>query len=531
MQLFQVVRSLLLLSGLFGSAACANDVIVHTENGDVRGVTSGQTQSFKKIPYAAPPVGALRWMPPQAAANWSGVRDASRFSDECPQTKPGPEREFTGNEDCLYLNVFRPAGANALPVIVFVHGGSNVRGSASQMGLDGVRLYDGSSLAQKNVVVVTLNYRLGTLGFIGHRKLSATSPHKGSGNYAYMDQIQALKWVQRNIAAFGGDPNNVTLLGHSAGAKGVWVLLSSPLSKGLFHRAIIHSAVREGARTQDYAEGMGNDLSQKLGCSNASDELGCMRSKSAREVVEAMESGPGSGMYAAVVDGSVLEDMPIVVMERGQHHHVPILQGNVKEEMSILGLGACATVVNGVTCPTTIRTEQDYQRAVEHYASSIKGASASDLLRLYPSSQYESPHKAYDAIRSDREYICPARRVLRAISASQTEFVGRFFYTHTYSSGPHGPPPATDGPSHGYELLFVFNSLGGAEVTPSNDEMALMKAFQETWSSFARTGTPPPFWKKYDGQQDNHVIFDRNISEGDHLREEQCKLWDSLPPL
>jgi len=513
MQLFQVVRSLLLFSGLVGSQACASDV-VRTQNGDVRGVTSGQTQSFKAIPYAAPPVGALRWLPPEDPANWTGIRDASKFSPECPQTSHF-DGKFTGNEDCLYLNVFKQVGANALPVIVFIHGGSNVRGSASQPGMDkDVFLYDGSSLAQKNVVVVTLNYRLGTLGFIGHPKLSETSGYKGSGNYAYMDQIQALKWVQRNIAVFGGNPSNVTLLGHSAGAKGVWVLMSSPLSKGLFHGAIVHSAVREGARRQDEADDVGQQLSKRLGCLNAPDELACMRGKSAEEVVGAMPSGPGSRNYGAVVDRKVLEATPIAVMQGGQHHHVPILQGNVADEMSTLGVG-----------PTDIDTEEKYETAVKSLASKM-GASASEMLQLYPSSEYPAPHKAYNALRADMEYLCPSRRVLTAISGKQTEFVGRFFYTHTFSGGPN----VQFGAAHGFELLFVFDSLRGARVPPTNDELALVKMFQDTWSSFARTGTPPAFWKRYDAQKDNYAIFDTTMSEAEGLHAKRCKLWDTLPP-
>src|SRR5262245_29612613 len=216
MQPVQLVQILLL--SLFGLNAYASEPIVHTQSGDVRGVSQGHAESFKALPYAASPVGNLRWMPPQEPTNWMGIRDASNFSPKCPQKRP--DDVIVGNEDCLYLNVFRPAGATeTLPVIVFIHGGSNFSGSASLTSPNVVAVYDGSRLAQnENVVVVTLNYRLGPLGFLVHSQLSATSGYMGSGNYAYMDQIQALKWVQRNIAAFSGDPSNVTLFGHSAGA-------------------------------------------------------------------------------------------------------------------------------------------------------------------------------------------------------------------------------------------------------------------------------------------------------------------------
>jgi para-nitrobenzyl esterase len=512
MQLARVVPLSLFFLGSFGLEACANDPIVRTQNGDVRGVAQGQVESFKALPYAAPPIGPLRWMPSQELENWTGIRDASNFSSHCPQKDEG---KFVGNEDCLYLNVFRPVGARALPVIVFIHGGSNIRGSAGQKGYDDIHIYDGSQLAQKNVVAVTLNYRLGTLGFIGHPILSASSGYGGSGNYGYMDQIQALKWIQRNIAAFGGDPSNVTLFGQSAGGKSVWVHLTSPLTAGLFHRAVVHSAVREGAKELSSAERVGLDLSQKLNCSNAADELACMRGKSAQQVVAALPSVPGTGLYAGVVDGKVLTGAPIEIIRRGQHHHVPILQGNVEEEVSLLG----EEVSNN------IRNEEEYKRAVENLvARSIPDGSAPELLRRYPGNEYRSFAKAYNAIVADREYLCPSRRVLRALSRSQTEFVGRFLYTHTYSGG----PLVKYGASHGFELLFIFDTLKGARVYPTGNELALVKTFQDTWSGFAATGTPPAYWTRYDVQRDDHLIVDHTLSERDHLRSQQCDFWDAL---
>lgn len=524
MQLFPIVRSLLLCCGLLGSQAYANDNVVRTQNGQVRGVTTGQVQSFKGIPYAAPPVGKLRWMPPQEPANWAGIRAASRFSAVCPQ-KPGSR--FEGEEDCLYLNVFKPSGAKKLPVIVFIHGGANVKDSASlelgkKNGKKGVVVYDGSSLAENGkVVVVTLNYRLGALGFIGHEKLSKTSGYQGSGNYAYMDQNQALKWVQRNIAAFGGDPGNVTLFGQSAGAKAVWVHMTSPLSAGLFHRAIVHSGIREGARDLAHAEKAGAMLSQKLNCSTANDELACMRGKSAKRVVEAMPSGGGTGTYAAVIDKKVLVEPPIQSMQNGRHHKVPILLGNVADEMAILGPETCHGP--GLTCPDKLRTPDEYETAVKIYAKAAN-TSASELLSLYPKSDPALP-KLYDAMRTDRDYICPARRVLDALGRNQSEFIGRFFYTHKYSGG----PMRDFGASHGFELLFIFNTLKAAAFSPKPEESDLVETFQKAWSTFARTGRPPPFWDPYDVSQDNFVIFNGKMSKGKELHAKRCKLWDKAP--
>ena len=507
---------------------CASQPTLRTQNGYVQGVLQGHVESFKGLPFAAPPIGQLRWMPPQDPVNWPGIRDASGFSERCPQMSrdaPGPP-VFVGNEDCLYLNVFKPSGATGLPIIVFIHGGSNVSGSAS-LELNAVPVYDGASLAQNgNVVVVTANYRLGNLGFLVHKKLTEASGYQGSGNYAYMDQIQVLKWVQRNIAAFGGDPGNVTLFGQSAGAKGVWVLMTSPLSAGLFHRAIVHSGVREGARKLEDAHQVGTKVSQNLHCSSAPDELACLRGKPASEVVKALPFVRGKGFFSAVLDNKVLMLPPIDTMLEGKHHHVPILQGNVKEEMSILGLEDSRHITN----------EKEYKDAVEDAVKvgpdgvSIPGVTATELLGLYPVDDYSSPRHAYNAIRTDRDYICSSRKVLRALSAKQNEFVGRFFYTHRFSDGAE----RSFGASHGFELLFIFDSLKAPmppPLVPTAGERDLVKFFQRTWSDFARTGMPSPAWKRYDRARDNYVALDAPIprEEGEHLRRKQCDFWDAHP--
>jgi para-nitrobenzyl esterase len=499
--------------------------IVHTENGRVRGVLVGQVESFKGLPFAAPPIGKLRWMPPRDPGNWAGIRDASQFSKVCPQIDPNSSPPaFTGDEDCLYLNVFRPSGAVGLPVIVFIHGGSEISGSASETSPNGVHIYDGSRLARNaNVLVVTLNYRLGPLGYFGHPELSRTSGYGASGNYAYMDQIQALKWVRRNIAAFGGDPGNVTLTGHSAGATSVWVLMTSPLSKELFHRAIVHSGVGEPRKSYHSAEDVGKQLAKKLGCSDASGkvQLARMRAAPAETIITVMPNTPGSGVYNAVVDMHVLTDSPIAIMRAGKHHHVPILQGNVEDERSR----------PGDTAPSDIEDDRTYKMAVEKAVRDKKfppNVSARELLRLYPASDY-SKHpraynsfaQAYNSIFADANYIFPSREVLRALSASQTEFIGRFFYTHVYSAGLY----LKFGAAHGFEVPFIFDTLSSMDLDPKADERALVKTFQSTWSHFARTGTAPGFWKKYDAKRDNYAVFGTPISERDQLRRKQCDFW------
>ena len=519
--------ALILFLAFFGFDAHASEHTVDTQYGAVRGVQQGQVESFKAIPFAAPPVHDLRWKPPQDPQSWKGkILDASHFSSKCPQNVPHPVGntlvdEFIGDEDCLYLNVFAPSGANGLPVIVFFHGGSLVNESASYAAPNLVAVYDGSQLAEHaNVVVVTLNYRLGALGFLSHKKLSAESAYRGSGNYGFMDQAKALTWVQNNITAFGGDPNKVTIFGQSAGGTSVWVHISSPLSTSLFHRAIVDSGVEDEARDLPSAEQVGANLSQKIHCANMSDELGCMRRKSVRDILSAMPnaSRTNAGVYDPVVDGHVLYASPITIMRNGTHNHVPIIQGNVAEEASALDDNVSKN----------IKTEGDFYQAVWGAVQNIPGAKYSDVVSLYPVDNYQSPRQAYNAIDSDRRYICTSRTVLRALSASQTEFVGRFLYKHTYSDGPY----VYYGASHGFELPFIFDTLRAMEFLPTRDEAHLVTEFQDAWGEFAKAGAPPKSssWKRYDPSKDNYLAFETPmLLAGDHLSTKQCDYWDSLP--
>ena len=521
------MRSLLLLIsgavilGSVGITACADAPVVHTQNGDVLGVLQGSVESFKALPFAAPPVSDLRWRPPQDPANWLGVRDGSKFSSACPQMQKDPvtgSLSFIGSEDCLYLNVFRPQGAQGLPVIVFIHGGHNATGSASQSA-NGVAAYNGAGFAQNgNVVVVTINYRLGALGFIAHRELSKESGYRSSGNYGYMDQIRALKWVNRNIAAFGGDPNNVTLFGQSSGGGAVSVLIASPLSEGLFHRAIIHSGQ---FRTQDtmQAEDTGKVFSQKLNCQNAPDELKCMRDKNAVEIVNAMRGGHGGAggsvtgpsQFIPVVDGRILPDSLLEIIRSGKHHHVPLLIGSTQEETSWIYQDESSD----------IQTEPQYiSRVNDKYPTN-----ANQVLSLYPASDYASPRQAYNAISADHWFVCPAQRLTQAISLSQSEFVGRFLYTHVLSGPTTEGSPGFYGASHGFDLLFVFGDFGFYEMTPTLDELTLKEKFQKAWADFARSGSPGDFWSRYDATRDNYAVFNTPMSTDTQFRTKQCDFW------
>jgi para-nitrobenzyl esterase len=266
--------------------------VVQLDSGPISGKVEDGVHVFLGIPYAAPPIGELRWKPPQEIASWTQVRNSTDFGPSCPQPKQQDTGKFS--EDCLYLNVWTTAEKpeKRLPVMVWIHGGAFNFGSASQPE------YNGKNLAKKGVVVVTINYRLGPLGFLVHPLLSKESAHGTSGNYGLLDQIAALKWVQKNIAAFGGNPDRVTIFGQSAGSRSVSLLMMSPLSAGLFHRAIAESGgpiigseylnpVFNGNMAN--VSRMGQKLASKLGCDKAEDVLAAMRAKSTQELVEAAD--------------------------------------------------------------------------------------------------------------------------------------------------------------------------------------------------------------------------------------------------
>jgi para-nitrobenzyl esterase len=531
---------ILVLCSIGTKTFAAGGPVAHTPNGDVEGTDQGAVESFKGLPYAKPPLADLRWKPPQDPANWSG--DGTKFSSPCPQS-PDMNGNFIGSEDCLYLNVFRPKGAQDLPVMMFIHGGHNEIDSASPLTLGEKTPWDGSDLAQNgnngNVVVVTINYRLGALGFIAHPKLSKESGYDGSGNYGYMDQIQALKWVSRNIAAFGGNPNNITVFGQSNGGGSVLILMTSPLSQGLFHKAISHSGVFD-SQSLDDGENVGITVSEKIGCRTAPDELKCMRDAPVKDILKA---DPKPGKFDPVIDRHVLLDSPIKLIQDGKYQHMPVLIGNVVEEVSWLKWKKSKD----------LHTEKDY---IDQVKQIYTPPAADGILKHYRTKDYPpelvpywadekgllrrrftpqpSPRRAYNAILTDVRFLCPARTVLRALSAHQSEFVGRFLYTHTLEG-----PPTTHrmdglaltffGASHAFDSIVLFGSFDVYDLTPTLDEKILKASFQKTWADFARSGFPGVFWNRYDASRDNYVMFNKPMSGGSQLSKEQCRFWDHHP--
>ncbi|MGH6963442.1 MAG: carboxylesterase/lipase family protein, partial [Phenylobacterium sp.] len=358
----------------FGAAA-APAPTVRIEQGALRGVAAADgVEAFKGIPYARPPIGPERWRPPAPAGGWSGVREAAQFGPACVQpmlpagsiyADPPPKM----SEDCLSLNVWRPMAARKAPVMVWIHGGSQTFGYA------GSPLYDGSALAARGVVVVTVNYRLGVLGYLALPELTAESPHGASGNYGLLDQMEALRWVRRNIAAFGGDPTNVTVFGESAGAMSVVQMLASPLARGLFQKAIAESGgmptlpeLKTAAHGLPSAEGMGLAVAAAVKV----DSLAALRAMDA----EALTNAAYAAHYQvwSTVDGWVLKRQTVDTFDRGEQARVPTIAGFNGDEIRALFK---------VPTPPDAKT---YEAAIrERY-----GDLADAFLRLYPAADLES---------------------------------------------------------------------------------------------------------------------------------------------
>ncbi|HZO14922.1 MAG TPA: carboxylesterase family protein, partial [Polyangiaceae bacterium] len=333
---------------------------VVTTEGAVRGLEVGETFAFKGIPFAAPPVGKLRWRAPGAPACWAKERPASEFSAECMQQDG---QTIHGSEDCLYLNVWTPSSgaSTARPVMVYIHGGGNITGDAKGMDLGGGNfLFEGQDLAERaDVVVVTVQYRLGVFGFLAHPALAAESPSSSSGNYALRDQLAALQWVRDNIREFGGDPNHVLLFGESAGGLNVSAQIASPLSKGLFAAAIMQSGGYE-AKTKAHADSVGEAFVSTTGCDQDAEPLDCLRNLDAVDVVKAVDNsavganGKIHTQFGPTVDGVVLLDSPLSVVTKGTHNHVPF----------VIGVNADETASPLFQIPFTL-TQAGYQAAVQ----------------------------------------------------------------------------------------------------------------------------------------------------------------------
>jgi para-nitrobenzyl esterase len=498
---------------------------VQTEQGPVRGEVLGNTVVFRGVPYAAAPAGNLRWKPPQFPAQRAAVLDAVRFGPICPQFAADfpnpPSNTPSGSEDCLSLNIWAPKTKEATlrPVMFFIHGGSNTNGASS------ISIYDGRQLFEKGgVIAITINYRLGPLGFLGHPLLSAEDPNNSSGNYGLLDQILALQWVQRNIRNFGGDPNNVTIFGESAGGLDVSCLVASPLAAGLFDKAIVESAgqaagpfvlnkpLRKGQGvTVETAEDFGIRLTAALGCDNAADPLACLRSKTPTELLTKAppenDTNLSGASYGPNIDGYVLPGNILSILKSGRQNDVPLMIGTNKNE-------------GNVFISSTINSEASYKAAVQE----AFGDKADRVLARYPISDYGSPRAALDALITDTIFLCPARSMTRLIAPRQQK-------TYVYQFTQNIAILKDLGAFHGLELPFVFNNtfiIPGA----TQKDLKLSKRMLSYWTNFAKTGDPNakglPKWPVYTVDGDTNITLNSKIRTNKALRKDFCDFLSDL---
>jgi para-nitrobenzyl esterase len=480
--------------------------LVLTADGWVQGRTAGSTDEYLGIPYAAPPVGALRWRPPQPAARWGGVREAVRYAPHCPQPPSGFGVAST-SENCLYLNVFTPAGraGGNLPVMVWLHGGSLLVGESDD--------YDPAALVRDGVIVVTVNYRLGALGFLADAAL-AGRPGGATGDYGLEDQQAALRWVQRNIGRFGGDPGNVTLFGESSGGVSTLAQLVSPGARGLFQRAIAESGTYN--LTQQplaTAEAAGAAFAAKVGCGG--NTAACLRALPVSTIVD-NENFAG---YTPDVDGAVLPESIKTALASGRFSHVPVIIGTNRDEwrlfvaMAQLGGGPPVTAAN--------------YRAMIAATLDVPAAAAAAIAAEYPPGAYSSPSIALGAVGTDAIFACPALTA----EVSLARYTPVYAYEFNDRSSPErylGPVGFSYGAAHESELQYLFDLADTPYPGPlSAAQQRLAQTMKLYWTSFVKAGIPAARWPRFtgSGQQALFLVPPRPRVETDYAAEHHCAFW------
>ncbi|MEO6315134.1 MAG: carboxylesterase family protein [Chitinophagaceae bacterium] len=471
-----------------------NSIMVTTANGKLEGVNESGVRSFKGIPFAAPPVGDLRWKAPLPPKNWTGVRQATKFGPRAMQLPLFGDMNFRSDgmsEDCLYLNVWTPArsaSTDRLPVLVYFYGGGFVAGDGSEPR------YDGLALARRGIVTVTVNYRLTVFGFLAHPLLSAESPYHGSGNYGLMDQTAALKWVQQNIAAFGGDPKRVTIAGESAGSFAVSAQMASPLSKNLIAGAIGESGSLLGMNSTmplATAEQTGLKFSDSLSAKS----LAALRAMPAEQVLKATAK-PGFGRFPVTVDGYFFPTSPASIYSAGQQAHVPLLAGWNSMEG------------NGASITGNESTKASFTSAVQK----LYGDGSADILKVYQPAADQDVRVVANELASDRFIGFGTWKWTDLHSQTGKSAVYRYYYQHprpamraemgNATTGLAGgviknsdstvkkAPPAT-GAVHSAEIEYALGNLPGNRVFDWQPEDYFVSSIMENFfANFIKTGNP-----------------------------------------
>lgn len=520
------MKKTILFAALFCFCLVKGQTVI-TQYGPIVGHSNGNVFEFLGIPYAAPPIGNLRWRPTQAPSNWTQPLLANSFPPACPQKQflqgqPDTIGTVIGDEDCLYLNVWSPDLQGNYPVMVFIHGGGNQQGATGQVSAN-THIYSGKNLSNRgDVVVVTIQYRLGALGYLVHPALDAESATNASGNYGVMDHIFALQWVQQNIAAFGGNPNNVTIFGESAGAVNVSNLLTTNHASGLFHKAIIQSG-SPVLSSYNAALNAGIDyVNSFIPTGSNAAKLAYMRqlpadSFSARNT-NSLLGGVVQMGWGPVRDNVLFTNFPQFIIQSSNYNKVPVMVGSNADEMSLSApqniTPNMVTALINARMPANLRTT---------------------ALNLYPpGSTNAQARQSYIGILTDAQFTTNARKVANCLALNQLESVYRYAFNHRHTSA---LPTLYDlGAYHGMELFYVFNTWEetnaavGMFFTPQDDSVQnIMRSY---WTNFAHNGNPNgiglPVWSAYNAATDSYIELKATPTTNlTGYRTAACNLWDS----
>jgi para-nitrobenzyl esterase len=496
-----------MLTAPLAAYAKPDSLIVKTGSGKIEGKQEGASHAFLGIPYAAPPLGDLRWKPPVPAAKWKGVRQATEFGPRCMQSNVFGDMNFRdsgGSEDCLSLNVWTPANAasNKLPVMVWIYGGGFAAGGTSEPR------QDGAVLAQQGVVVVSMNYRLGIFGFFVHPQLAAESGRNSAGNYGLLDQVAALHWVQENIAEFGGDPANVTIFGESAGSFSVSALMASPLAKGLFQKAIGESggAFFSGGLSFDPLA-IREEKDSKLASSTLGlQTLAELRAVPAQKLLDAFFKPGGGFDFGPDVDGYFLPQSPPEIFAAHKQNDVPLLAGWNHDEGSFM-----------------VAMQKPTVESLKATAQKDFGDKAAEFLRLYPAETDAQAARATEDYAGDRFIAWSAWRWIEAQLKTGKQPVYRYRFDLSLP-GDTGQPLL--GAYHSSEIEYVFGQLDSKlhrEWRPKDRQLSI--EMQKYWANFARSGNPNgpglPEWPLYDAADGWQVMHldEKPQASKDNLRD------------
>ncbi len=499
------------------------NIIVEAPCGRLAGLRRGDVFVFKGIPFATPPVGPLRWRMPEPLSPWSGVRDATHFGPICPQAPTQIEALLGGtlgeqSEDCLNLNIWTPGcDATRRPVMVWIHGGAFVIGAGSQ------GLYDGSHLAARDCVVVTINYRLGVFGFLNLSD-AIGEPGMSTGAEGIADQLLALHWVKQNIAAFGGDPENVTIFGESAGGMSVATLLSIPAGRGLFHNAIAQSGAADIGYSRERSANVGKAFLDELGATAATpDELRALPYstlvKAQIALLADLRQGRdtrklGTVAFQPTIDGNLIPQRPIHAIRAGAGNGIPLLTGTTKDEWRLFSAASP-------------RLRLMSRSAWEARVRKVAGEQAPAMLAAYSQG---TTFDRFNAFMTDRVFTMPAIRMLEAQGAHATVYAYRFDWCSTFLRGVMGS-------CHALELGFMFGTyntkFAGALFGTGPAADALANAMMDCWTSFARSGNPSApsiAWPAYDPENRSTMVFgDQAPHVIDDPNETRRRAWKDVP--